>query len=42
MQLLELAVPAAVGGGLYVVLIWSMRLPEFGMVAGKVMGRLKR
>jgi len=37
-----LGVPALLGGGLYVVLVWLMRLPEVELIAGKIRGRVKR
>lgn len=37
-----LGVPALLGGGLYVALVWLMRLPEVELIAGKIKGRLKR
>ena len=37
-----LGVPALLGGGLYIALVWLMRLPEVELIAGKIRGRLKR
>ncbi|MEO5951466.1 MAG: murein biosynthesis integral membrane protein MurJ [Chloroflexia bacterium] len=37
-----LGIPALVGFALYAVLVWQMRLPEVELVAGKIVGRLRR
>lgn len=41
-EVILLAVPALVGGGLYVIFVWMMRMPELEMVAARIKGRLKR
>jgi putative peptidoglycan lipid II flippase len=41
-EVITLGVPAAVGGTVYIALIWLMRLPEAQMVAGRIASRLKR
>ncbi len=41
-RIVLLGVPAVVGGGLYVALIWLMRLPELELIANKVRARIKR
>lgn len=41
-EALLLGVPALLGGGLYIGLVWLMRLPEIELILGKVLGRLKR
>jgi putative peptidoglycan lipid II flippase len=35
-------VPALLGGALYAALVWTMRLPEVELIAGKIRGRLGR
>lgn len=37
-----LGIPALIGGGLYLTLIWMMRLPELTMITSKIQSRLKR
>ena len=39
---LLLGVPALLGGGLYVALVWMMRLPEIELILSKVRSRLRR
>jgi putative peptidoglycan lipid II flippase len=39
---LLLGVPTLVGGSLYAVLVWRMRLPEVELIAAKIRGRLGR
>ncbi len=41
-EVVLLAVPAAVGGSLYIGLVWLMRLPEIELILGKIRGRMKR
>jgi putative peptidoglycan lipid II flippase len=41
-ELILLGVPSAIGGLLYVVLIWAMKMPELQMVTGRVVSRLER
>jgi putative peptidoglycan lipid II flippase len=41
-EALVLGVPALLGGGLYIALVWQMRLPEAELIAGKIRGRLRR
>ena len=41
-EALLLGVPALLGGGLYLALIWIMRLPELQLIMSKVFGRLRR
>jgi putative peptidoglycan lipid II flippase len=41
-QVLLLGIPALLGGGLYIGLVWLMRLPEVELIVGKVRARLRR
>ncbi|MDQ3928696.1 MAG: hypothetical protein M3328_06060, partial [Chloroflexota bacterium] len=41
-EVITLGVPAAVGGAVYIALIWLMRIPETQMVANRIRSRLKR
>jgi peptidoglycan biosynthesis protein MviN/MurJ (putative lipid II flippase) len=41
-EVIVLGVPAAVGGAVYIALIWLMRMPEARMIAIRIRSRLKR
>ncbi|MDQ6694004.1 MAG: murein biosynthesis integral membrane protein MurJ [Chloroflexota bacterium] len=39
-KLILLALPLAAGGGIYAVLVWTMRLPEVELIQSKVLGKV--